>query len=412
MTSTVSGPLSDGFDFVDPDMMQRGLPLEEFAELRRTAPLWWNAQPLGAGGFSDGGFWVVSRHEHIKAISRDNENWSTNDNGVVISFFEGMDPAVLDSTKALLINHDPPEHTRLRKIVSKLFTPRGVAELDEKLRIAAAAIVAESREKGSGDFIEDIAAKLPVLAIADLIGVPAQDRQAFFGWANSCINFTDPDAQTEDPATASANLLGYAYAMAEDRRKNPKDDIVTMLVQADLDGDWMTEGEFGFFVMLLAVAGNETTRNAITHGMNAFMDNPDQWELYRRERPKTAADEIVRWATPVNCFQRTARNDVKLGGATIRTGQRVGLFYGSGNYDDAVFHSPRRFDITRSPNPHLGFGGNGTHYCIGANLARMEITLMFDAIADTIPGIRKRSEPTRVRSPWLNGLKTFEVDYR
>ncbi len=412
MTSTVSGPLSDGFDFVDPDMMQRGLPLEEFAELRRTAPLWWNAQPLGAGGFSDGGFWVVSRHEHIKAISRDNENWSTNDNGVVISFFEGMDPAVLDSTKALLINHDPPEHTRLRKIVSKLFTPRGVAELDEKLRIAAAAIVAESREKGSGDFIEDIAAKLPVLAIADLIGVPAQDRQAFFGWANSCINFTDPDAQTEDPATASANLLGYAHAMAEDRRKNPKDDIVTMLVQADLDGDWMTEGEFGFFVMLLAVAGNETTRNAITHGMNAFMDNPDQWELYRRERPKTAADEIVRWATPVNCFQRTARNDVELGGATIRTGQRVGLFYGSGNYDDAVFHSPRRFDITRSPNPHLGFGGNGTHYCIGANLARMEITLMFDAIADTIPGIRKRSEPTRVRSPWLNGLKTFEVDYR
>ena len=412
MTSTVSGPLSDGFDFVDPDMMQRGLPLEEFAELRRTAPLWWNAQPLGAGGFSDGGFWVVSRHEHIKAISRDNENWSTNDNGVVISFFEGMDPAVLDSTKALLINHDPPEHTRLRKIVSKLFTPRGVAELDEKLRIAAAAIVAESREKGSGDFIEDIAAKLPVLAIADLIGVPAQDRQAFFGWANSCINFTDPDAQTEDPATASANLLGYAHAMAEDRRKNPKDDIVTMLVQADLDGDWMTEGEFGFFVMLLAVAGNETTRNAITHGMNAFMDNPDQWELYRRERPKTAADEIVRWATPVNCFQRTARNDVELGGATIRTGQRVGLFYGSGNYDDAVFHSPRRFDITRSPNPHLGFGGNGTHYCIGANLARMEITLMFDAIADTIPGISKRSEPTRVRSPWLNGLKTFEVDYR
>ena len=284
MTDTLDRP----FDFVDPDMMQRGLPLAEFAQLRRTAPVWWNAQEPGAGGFTDGGFWVISRHEHIKAVSRDNDNWSTNENGVVVSFFDGMDPSVIDSTKALLINHDPPEHTRLRKIVSKLFTPRGVHELEEKLRGAAYAIVTDAREKGAGDFIADVAAKLPVLAIADLIGVPQDDREAFFGWANSCINFTDPDAQTEDPATASANLLGYAYAMAEDRRKNPKDDIVTMLVQADADGEWMSEAEFGFFVMLLAVAGNETTRNAVTHGINAFLDNPGQWELYQRERPKTS----------------------------------------------------------------------------------------------------------------------------
>ena len=410
--TSMTGTLDRPIDFVDPDMMQRGLPLAEFAELRRTAPVWWNAQPPGTGGFTDGGFWVISRHEHIKAISRDNDNWSTNENGVVVSFFDGMEPAVIDSTKALLINHDPPAHTRLRKLVSKLFTPRGVAELDEKLRGAAYSIVTKAREKGTGDFIDDVAANLPVLAIADLIGVPESDREPFFNWANSCINFTDPDAQTEDPATASANLLGYAYAMAEDRRKNPKDDIVTMLVQAGADGEWMTEAEFGFFVMLLAVAGNETTRNAITHGMNAFLDNPAQWEIYRSERPKTAADEIVRWATPVNCFQRTARNDVEMGGVTIRKGQRVGLFYGSANYDEDVFESPSTFDITRNPNPHLGFGGNGTHYCIGANLARMEISLMFDAIADVIPDITKVSDPTRVRSPWLNGLKTFEVSYR
>ncbi|HEY5843708.1 MAG TPA: cytochrome P450 [Mycobacterium sp.] len=408
MTDTLDRP----FDFVDPDMMQRGLPLAEFAQLRRTAPVWWNTQEPGAGGFTDGGFWVISRHEHIKAVSRDNDNWSTNENGVVVSFFDGMDPSVIDSTKALLINHDPPEHTRLRKIVSKLFTPRGVHELEEKLRGAAYAIVTDAREKGAGDFIADVAAKLPVLAIADLIGVPQADREAFFGWANSCINFTDPDAQTEDPATASANLLGYAYAMAEDRRKNPKDDIVTMLVQADADGEWMSEAEFGFFVMLLAVAGNETTRNAVTHGINAFLDNPGQWELYQRERPKTTADEVIRWATPVNCFQRTARNDVEMGGVTIRRGQRAGLFYGSANYDEDVFDQPGTFDIARNPNPHLSFGGNGTHFCIGANLARMEISLMLDAIADVIPNIGKVSEPTRVRSPWLNGLKTFEVTYR
>ena len=166
--------------------------------------------------------------------------------------------------------------------------------------------------------VDDVAAKLPVLAIADLIGVPEPDRQDFFDWANSCINYTDPEAQTMDPALASVNLLGYAYNMADDRRKNPKDDIVTMLVQADFDGDWMTEEEFGFFVMLLGVAGNETTRNAIAHGMNAFLDHPGQWDLFKRERPKNAADEIVRWATPVTCFQRTARNDVEIGGATIR----------------------------------------------------------------------------------------------
>ncbi|MBI3214621.1 MAG: cytochrome P450 [Mycobacterium sp.] len=417
MTSTLGSPstFGDDFDFVDPDMMQRGFPLQQFAELRRTAPVWWNAQAPGTGGFYDGGFWVISRHEHIKAISRDNDNWSTNDNGVVISFFDGMEPEIIEQTKALLINHDPPEHSRLRKLVSRLFTPRGVNELEDKLRGAAYRIVEEARDKGSGDFIEDVAAKLPVLAIADLIGVPEADREPFFGWANSCINFTDPDAQTEDPAVASANLLGYAYAMAEDRRKNPTDDIVTMLVQADNEdgaGDPLTEAEFGFFVMLLAVAGNETTRNAVTHGMNAFLDFPDQWELYKSQRPKTAADEIVRWATPVNCFQRTARNDIELGGAQIRKGQRVGLFYGSANFDEDVFEEPRTFDILRSPNPHVGFGGNGTHFCIGANLARMEIALMFDAIADTIPDITKRAEPTRVRSPWLNGLKTFEVDYR
>ena len=412
MTNTLDHDFTSDFDFVDPDMMQRGLPLAEFAHLRRTAPVWWNAQAPGSGGFSDGGFWVISRHEHIKAISRDNDNWSTNLNGAVISFFDGMEPEILETTKALLINHDPPEHSRLRKIVSRLFTPRGVHDLEAKLRTAAYRIVTEAREQGSGDFIADIAADLPVLAIADLIGVPDADRASFFNWANSCINYADPDAQTDDPATASAQLLGYAYAMAEDRRRNPQDDIVTKLVQADSDGDWMTEAEFGFFVMLLAVAGNETTRNAITHGMNAFLDNPQQWELYKSQRPKTAADEIVRWATPVNCFQRTARNDVELGGVTIRAGQRVGLFYGSANYDEDVFTDPMSFDINRNPNPHLGFGGNGTHFCIGANLARMEITLMFDAIADVIPNLTKRADPTRVRSPWLNGLKTFEVDYR
>lgn len=415
MTSTVGCPFSsrpDGIDFVDPDVLAEGIPLREFAELRRTAPVWWNAQEPGAGGFTDGGFWVISRHADIKAISRDPDTFSANRKGVVISFFEGMDEEKIELTKALLINHDPPEHTRLRRIVSRLFAPRAVAELEEKLRRAARQIVEEAADKDAGDFVTDIAARLPLLAIADLIGVPAEDRDKVFHWANSVINLEDDDAGLDDPAVANAQLLAYAYAMADDRRHCPADDIITKLVHADLDGEWMTQEEFGFFVVLLAVAGNETTRNAITHGLNAFLDNPEQWEIYRRDRPETAADEIVRWSTPVYAFQRTTTRDVELSGTRIPAGDRVGLFYASANFDEEVFENPHEFNVLRNPNPHLGFGGQGTHYCLGANLARTEINLMFNAIADVLPDIRKLGEPQRLRSAWLNGVKSFDVRYR
>lgn len=174
----------------------------------------------------------------------------------------------------------------------------------------------------------------------------------------------------------------------------------------------MGDVEFAFFVILLAVAGNETTRNAMTHGMNAFLENPDQWELFKRERPESAVEEIIRWATPVHCFQRTALADVEIGGARISEGQRVGLFYSSANFDEDVFERPFEFDILRSPNPHLAFGGNGAHFCIGANLARMEIKLMFNEIADQIPDITKLAEPQRLRSGWINGVKDLQVAYR
>ncbi|MGV0716257.1 cytochrome P450 [Mycolicibacterium sp. XJ662] len=404
-------PFSPGWDFTDPDLLLKGIPVAEFAELRKTAPVWWNEQAESI--FDDGGYWVISRHEDIKAISRDGDRWSTNRKGVVMRLPEGTDAEQLELTKALLINHDAPEHTRLRKIVSRLFTPRAVAGLEEKLANAAREIVAAAKGKESGNFVDDIAMRLPLQAIADLIGVPEVDRQKLFEWTNSIMNTDDPD-YASDYAAANAELMGYAYAMAEERRRCPADDIVTRLVEADMNGEageGLQDVEFAFFVILLAVAGNETTRNAMTHGMNAFFENPDQWELYKRERPATAADEIVRWATPVHCFQRTALVDTELGGVTIREGQRAGLFYSSANYDEAVFESPFQFNISRDPNPHLGFGGNGAHYCIGANLARMEINLIFNEIAEQIPDIAKLSEPQRLRSGWINGVKDLQVSY-
>ncbi|MFL0181690.1 MULTISPECIES: cytochrome P450 [unclassified Mycobacterium] len=411
MTSTQSAcPFGSGFDFTDPDVLLHGMPITEFAELRKTAPIWWNEQAAHSNIFDDGGYWVISKHQHIKEISRDNDVWSTNAKGAVMRLPDGITADQLDLTKALLINHDPPEHTRLRKLVSRLFTPRSVGALEEKLAQSAREIVAAAAEKDSGNFVDDIAMRLPLLAIADLLGVPEADREKLFHWTNSIMNTDDPDFDS-DPAMANAELMGYAYTMAEERRRCPADDIVTRLVQADIDGESLGETEFAFFVILLAVAGNETTRNAMTHGINAFAENPDQWELYKRQRPETAVDEIVRWATPVHCFQRTAKIDTELGGVAIGKGQRVGLFYSSANYDEEVFDRPFSFDILRDPNPHLAFGGQGTHYCIGANLARMEIRLIFDEIANQLPDIAKLAEPQRLRSGWINGVKDLQVAY-
>ena len=379
-------PFGAGFDFTDPDVLLQGIPVTEFAELRKTAPVWWNEQQESI--FDDGGYWVISRHEDIKSISRNGELWSTNRKGAVMRLPDGVTSEQLDLTKALLINHDAPEHTRLRKIVSRLFTPRAVATLEEKLAVAAREIVGAAKEKGKRELRRRHRDE-PAAA-----GHRRPDRRAR-GRPREAVRLDQLDHEHRRSglrvrsAAANAELMGYAYTMAEERRRCPADDIVTRLIEADIDGESMGDVEFAFFVILLAVAGNETTRNAMTHGMNAFFENPDQWELFKRDRPDTAVDEIVRWATPVHCFQRTALADTEIGGVTIREGQRVGLFYSSANYDEAVFDWPFEFNILRDPNPHLGFGGNGAHFCIGANLARMEIKLIFNEIADQIPEHRQ-----------------------
>ncbi len=389
-----------GFDFTDPDLNVERVPAAELAELRRTAPVWWCAKQRGAGGFDDEGYWVVTRHADIMAISRNSDVFGSWENTAIIRYNHLMTEEARYFNRLILLNIDPPAHTKLRGTVSRGFTPRAIAALREALTERAERIVRAALNNGTGDFVTDVACELPLQAIAELMGVPQEDRKKIFDWSNKLVGADDPEFEADNMA-AAGELLGYALGMAQDRTACPRDDIVSKLVHAQVDGDQLTADEFGWFMLMLAVAGNETTRNAITHGMLAFFEHPEQWEQFLAQRPLSAADEIVRWATPVTVFQRTAKADTELGGQQISKGDR-----------EEVFDRPERFDILRSPNPHLGFGGTGAHYCLGVNLAKLEIELIFTAIADAMPGIRQAGPAERLRSGWLNGIKRLPARYR
>ncbi|MEH3139951.1 MAG: cytochrome P450 [Mycobacterium kyogaense] len=401
-----------GFDFTDPDLNCERLPVEELAALRRAAPIWWNEQTSGgAGPFGDGGYWVVTKHRDVKEISKRSDVFSSLEKTALPRYPEGSTGEQIETGKFVLLNMDAPHHTHLRKIVSRGFTPRAVERLRADLDARAQDIAKNAAAAGAGDFVEQVSCELPLQAIAGLLGVPIEDRKKLFDWSNQMVSDDDPEFAHYDNRNAATELIMYAMQLAAQRAEQPGEDIVTKLVEADVEGHKLSDDEFGFFMVLLAVAGNETTRNSITHGMIAFTEHPDQWELFKAQRPATAVDEIVRWATPVTSFQRTALCDYELSGVPIKKGQRVVMSYRSANFDEEVFTNPSSFDILRDPNPHVGFGGTGAHYCIGANLARMTIELMFNAIADHMPDLQSIGTPERLRSGWLNGIKHWQVDY-
>jgi len=285
---------------------------------------------------------------------------------------------------------------------------------DRARRLVAAMIA--NHPDGRGDIVADLAGPLPLQIICDMMGIPEQDQQQIFHWTNVILGFGDPDIATDfdDFVRVSLDIGAYATALAEDRRSNPGDDLTTSLVQAELEGERLTSGEVASFFILLVVAGNETTRNAISHGVLALSRYPDQrdvwWADYDDVAP-TAVEEIVRWASPVAYMRRTTARDTELGGATMAAGEKVTLWYGSANRDESKFTDPWRFDVRRHPNPHVGFGGGGAHFCLGANLARREITVAFEELHRRVPDITATEEPDRLHSAFIHGIKRLPVSW-
>jgi cholest-4-en-3-one 26-monooxygenase len=400
----------DGFDLTDPDILAERLPLDEYAYLRAHAPVFWNAQAPGVSGHDDGGFWALTRYEDVKAVSTARTGWSVEKDSAFVRLLDQTD-AARETTKELLLCMDPPRHSRVRGVATRCFTPPAVAKLEDDLRERAERIVWEASRRDTGDFVADVACHLPLQAIAGLMGFPDEDRDQLIHWSDQMAATEDPDYGVMNPA-ATFELLAYAYASAEERKTRDLGDVTSRLVRPDASGQTLSSEEYGYFFIILAVAGNETTRQAIAHGMLAFMDHPDQWERWREERPVTAVDEILRYASPAVVLQRTATEDTEVGGQPVRRGERVGLYFASANFDEDVYQAPREFDIGRSPNPHVTFGGGGQHYCIGANLTKLEVRVMFDALADGLPEVSLIGRPRRLRSSWLNGITALPVAYR
>src|SRR5689334_9363893 len=333
--------LPAGFDFTDPDIYTERLPMEEFAELRASAPIWWNEQaPGNGGGFHDGGYWAITKLDDVKEISRRSDIFSSYENGVIPRFNNEIAREDIEVQRFVMLNMDAPHHTRLRKIISRGFTPRAVGRLEEELRERAQKIAKAAAAAGSGDFVEQVSCELPLQAIAGLLGVPQEDRDKLFRWSNEMTAGEDPEYADVDPAVSSFELITYAMKMAEERAKNPTDDIVTTLIEADIEGEKLSDEELRFIVVMLAVAGNGTPLNSVTPGMIACSPYPDQCALYWKGRPDAAAGEIVRCATPVSALERTGLGDVALGGVEIKKGYRVVMSCRSAHFDVVVFADP------------------------------------------------------------------------
>ena len=397
-----------------------GRPREEregaFATLRAERPIAWQKEiddrlfPLGPG------FWAVTKHADILEVSKHPELFCSGKGATSIPDM----PEIFLEFFGSLINTDDPKHKRLRSLVSAGFTPAQLRKASDAVRTAAVKSIDKMIEKGEGDFIEDIAAPFPIQVICDIVGIPESQHKFVYDTTNIILGATDPDYIAADEDMA-ATVMGAGFALvelmkdlAEQRLKNPTDDLTSVLVHAEIDGDRLTQAEMGSFFILLAVAGNETTRTGLAHGMMALSDFPEQRAIWQDDFDgvqATAIEEIVRWGTPVIHMRRTATADTEIHGQAIKEGDKLVMWYNSGNRDEDVFDEPFAFDVRRDPNDHVGFGGPGSHYCLGANLARREMSIMFEELFKRVPDMEVCGEPEYLMSYFINGVKKLPVKW-
>jgi len=397
---TTTEALAD-IDLTNPDAFVAGVPHEWFTRLRREAPVHWHPEADGPG------FWAVTSYDDFVVVNRDWETYSSMRGAV---FLWDMPEEALEQQRLLMLNMDPPLHTRYRLLINKGFTPRMVNALEGTMRERTREILDRVAEQGQCDFVVDVAAELPLQVIADLMGVPQEDRHKLFDWSNRMIGGEDPEygITEEDTAVASMELYAYAAELANQKRANPGEDLISVLsTKAEVDGERLSGLEIDLFFLLLSVAGNETTRNLISHGLVTLLEYPDQLARLRAnpELMGSAIEEMLRWASPVMQFRRTAMVDHELHGQPIKDGDKIVFWHISANRDETKFDDPFTFDIARSPNEHVAFGGGGPHFCLGANLARMEIRVMFEELLARFTEMEITGEVSRLRSNFINGIK-------
>jgi cholest-4-en-3-one 26-monooxygenase len=402
MTTTVE------INLVDLNMYERaGPPHDQFAWLRAHAPVYWHAHG-GAPGWP--GFWAVTRHSDIEQVCRNPEVFSSARRS---SNFYELPEAMLARRRLGILNADPPQHTRLRALVNRGFTPRMIGQLEQRITEICSGLLDEVTRRGEADFAADIAAPLPVQVIGELVGAPPEDRPMLYELTKRMAGVDDREVGSRAGYEQTVGeMAAYAAGLAERRRQQPRDDIVTRLLMPDDETDELTAAEFAGFFLTLIVAGGETTRNAASGGMLACFQHPEQWQrlLANPALIPAAAEEIVRWVSPINQQRRTATRATELGGQKIAEGDKVVMFYTSANRDEDIFANPNEFDIGRDPNPHLGFG-HGPHFCLGRHLAALELRILLQAIAEKMPAITLDGEISRLRSNFINGIKHMPVRF-
>lgn len=407
-------PTIDSIDLTDYELWRHGFPHEIFTLLRNEAPVWRHPDTPGTARLG-GGFWILTRHADVQAANRDHAGFRS---------LEGPSlPGEQPGHEGLrIVSMDPPEHTRLRRLVSAGFTPRMVSALEAQARKWAVAIVERALERGECNFVQEVAYQLPMHMIADIVGIPQSDRAWLFDRVNVLLQSTDPRSLLTDEERRAIQMEMFTYAneLGAAKRRAPADDVWTTLTMAEIeqpDGtrSKLSELELDLFFIVLTVAGSETTRGAISSGLLALLEHPDQMERVRRDPSviATAADEIIRWSSPVTYFRRTAVNDTEIRGTHISAGDRVLLCYASANRDADVFTDPFTFDVSRTPNPHTSFGAGGVHYCLGANLAKREIRVLYEELLPRVGEIELLSQPEfsvqGIENPITVSLKELPV---